>query len=286
MSDHFSEFEDLSVAAGSFVCVEYVERHPHMLANPGMASRIINYFRLPGEDTSTASVLDKNDPTALEAGLKVGGGRGDEKMVDAAIHPRLRGSIRLPRHLRFLQDGRRRFGSKSLEQDIDIPKLPEGQTVSLEAGDESPFLGDIEKGCIQPSICNNLFQAPLFPHTPKRTDFLLVALTRSACASTLRHKGDPSGVTRVPFALRALPSNGFFLCGQQEPQRIVPRPLKKLSKFQEDWTLLHITRFFENLGDRTTYAKSILGTSRLKQGESRPARMYSVYLLFLILLDV
>ena len=47
-----------------------------------------------------------------------------------------------------------------------------GQVLNPE--EECPFLGPLEEGELLQSVSNNLFRAPLFPHKPRLTDFLLV----------------------------------------------------------------------------------------------------------------
>jgi hypothetical protein len=44
----------------------------------------------------------------------------------------------------------------------------------LEPDDPSPFLGNIPPGTTVSSIENNLYKAPIFRHTPRETDFLLI----------------------------------------------------------------------------------------------------------------
>lgn len=41
---------DLTLLEGDFICIEYIEEHPNAIMNPGMASKIINYYRQPPED--------------------------------------------------------------------------------------------------------------------------------------------------------------------------------------------------------------------------------------------
>ncbi|KAH7553347.1 hypothetical protein JRO89_XS12G0000500 [Xanthoceras sorbifolium] len=49
-----------------------------------------------------------------------------------------------------------------------------GNSLILEPGDKSRFLGDIKAGCIQSSLETNMYRAPVFLHKVASTDFLLI----------------------------------------------------------------------------------------------------------------
>eukprot|EP01041_Mallomonas_annulata_P005301 gene5301-10601_t len=219
-----AERENFSIADGDFICIEYVERQPHLIANLGMSIRILNFYRIALDN----AIDDKTRDTDAENAIK------------------RRCTSRLPRHLQYLLDDKRRNAGFDLEQDMDIPRLPEGQTIPLDPDEDSPFMGDVPRGTVQPSIYCNMFQAPLFPHAPRSSDFLLVKVAKA------------KGSNGVHFLVRELPRTGMFLCGQQEPQKIVPKPSRNMTKLQEDWVTLQIAKYFEKLGDKSVDLDIIL----------------------------
>ncbi|KAJ2718734.1 hypothetical protein GGI07_005618 [Coemansia sp. Benny D115] len=60
--------------------------------------------------------------------------------------------------------------------DQAFPKVDLGELFILDVADISPFLnfGNIEPGQVVPALYNNMFRAPLFQQTARRSDFLLV----------------------------------------------------------------------------------------------------------------
>jgi len=82
-------------------------------------------------------------------------------------------------------------------------QFDDGDTVVLEEEDESPFMGDIDKGTAVGSVENNLFLAPMFAHTPRPTDFLLIV--------SAAHSGDTE-VGRCLVPTKVFPRTpGFVL---------------------------------------------------------------------------
>ncbi|KAJ1423751.1 hypothetical protein B484DRAFT_480649, partial [Ochromonadaceae sp. CCMP2298] len=203
-----SDKQNLSLARSSaqFVMLEYVEELPPVSLNQGMASAMLNYYRAPG---------DKEE-----------GGSRDREETKRAIDHVLASTTRsrLPRHVLLLLQLRN--VKHTYEHDVNLPKLPEGETKVLGPEDDSPFLGTIEESEIQQSFTNNLFRAPIFKHVPAPTDFLLVRSWRAS------DKEEWS----MTFVLREIPC--IFVAGQLEPQRIVPRPVPKLTQVQETFLLL------------------------------------------------
>ena len=180
-----------------------------------MASKIINYYRRLPEEKNQSSQSNYDESLPNEG----------QSLSTTINHTK-----RIPRHLLHLKQN-----SLSTGTTIDIPKLPEGITEVLEAGDPFPFLGDIEPGAPpQPCFHTNLFRAPLFTQSTHVTDFLLIR--------------NPSNRNSMHFILRSLPI--CFTCGQQEPLMIIPKPSKKksLTVFQSNFLMLHITRYFLNHG--------------------------------------
>lgn len=88
----------------------------------------------------------------------------------------------------------------------------DGDIVSLEPTESSPFLGDIRKGTYVQSFENDLFKAPVFKHDVSETDFLLVRY------------GDknPKWIIREVSAL--------YTVGQEQPLAEVPAPNSRQSQ--------------------------------------------------------
>uniref|UniRef100_A0A914YEX7 Bromo domain-containing protein n=1 Tax=Panagrolaimus superbus TaxID=310955 RepID=A0A914YEX7_9BILA len=87
-----------------------------------------------------------------------------------------------------------------------------------------PFLGNLEPGESLQAIENNMFRAPIYQHTPKTTDYLLIKSGNS-------------------LILRKCPIP--FVVGQECPLQEVPNPnSKKASIFVRDFLLAFIYRLF------------------------------------------
>eukprot|EP01122_Echinamoeba_exundans_P016917 TRINITY_DN872_c0_g3_i1.p1 TRINITY_DN872_c0_g3~~TRINITY_DN872_c0_g3_i1.p1 ORF type:complete len:1601 (+),score=441.51 TRINITY_DN872_c0_g3_i1:185-4987(+) len=82
----------------------------------------------------------------------------------------------------------------------------DGEVVPLEPTENSPFLGNIQKGTYVQSLENDLFKAPIFRHEPAETDFLLVRY------------GDKS----PKWVIREV--TGLYTVGQEQPLVEVPAP--------------------------------------------------------------
>lgn len=209
-SNIYSEADkrDLTLIDGDFICVEYIEEIPPILLNYGMASAILNYYR----SADQRGKEEKRQKKQLETVRKIG----------------LENNVNLPRHVKLLLE--KKDIKKSYEFDPSIPRLDLGETKVLAHDDESPFLGDITCGEIQPTFVNNLYRAPFFQHKTNQSDFLLIR------TKTLNKQ--------VEYAIREIPR--IFTCGQMEPQQIVMRPTKSPTKLQESFFLLASTRYFQN----------------------------------------
>jgi hypothetical protein len=209
-SNIYSEADkrDLTLIEGDFICVEYIEEIPPIFVNCGMASAVLNYYR----SADQRGKEEKRQKKQLETVRKIG----------------LENNVNLPRHVKLLLE--KRDIKKSYEFDPSIPRLELGETKVLAHDDESPFLGDVTCGEIQPTLVNNLYRAPLFQHTTNLCDFLLIR------TKTLNKQ--------VEYVIREIPR--IFTCGQMEPLQIVSRPSKTITKLQESFFLLAATRYFQN----------------------------------------
>lgn len=105
--------------------------------------------------------------------------------------------------------------------------LLEGETVTLEANDESPFFGDVLPGKVVRSFDNKLFRVPVAKHQPNPNDFLLV-VTKD----------------RKKMYLREMVHT--FCAGQIQPQMEVYAPNSRNSaQYQKARLKTFIYRFFK-----------------------------------------
>ncbi|PAA82498.1 hypothetical protein BOX15_Mlig009081g3 [Macrostomum lignano] len=104
-----------------------------------------------------------------------------------------------------------------------IPQREHGEPVACN-DDQSPFLGQLSPGqCLQ-SIENNLFRAPIYPHKPRLTDFLLIR-------------------NRNGYSIRLLGT--VYTVGQECPLIEVPAPnSKRANNFLRDFLQVNIYRLF------------------------------------------
>lgn len=106
-----------------------------------------------------------------------------------------------------------RFINYYRRKNIDDPTRPRadiGETVVLLPQDKSPYsiFGHVDPGEISPAISNSMYRAPLFPHQPKSTDFLVVRSTTGSDGSA--------------YYLRNI--ENFYVAGQQFPSVDIPGP--------------------------------------------------------------
>ena len=252
-SNQMVSLSDLSLAdtASEFILLEYVEEHPVLMSNAGMASRIVNYFR-PAviEDTEEEQALDSADNSGGLAAASVAPVVQVDRNKSAvdAMHKKLG---RIPRHYRCLLElsSKKNFAKENtFENDplSDIPRLREGKTEVLAPDDDFPLLGVLGPNEIQPAIINNLFHAPLFGHQSKPTDYLLIRIPNK--------RGEKS----LHFNVRALSAGSLFLVGQMEPQYIVQKPKKRtMNDFEKKYVKFHISKFFASKGNLDVTKKEI-----------------------------
>ncbi|KAI9173080.1 hypothetical protein H9P43_007211 [Blastocladiella emersonii ATCC 22665] len=105
------------------------------------------------------------------------------------------------------------FYRKREEKDQFVPQAEIGAPNILEPDEPGPFwgYGDIDKGHTMPVLFNNMIHAPLFPHAPPETDFLLIRNT---------YKGV------VKYYVREIPR--MFVVGQVLPAVEVPVPTSRI----------------------------------------------------------
>eukprot|EP01034_Spumella_vulgaris_P022021 gene22021-28115_t len=214
----FSEVDkqNLSLASNreNFVLLEYVEEFPPVMLNYGMASTIFNYYRAPKSN-------DEEEERRMKAKQET------DKKYDSVLGASNR--CRLPRHVLLLLQLRNSGQKPQYDYDVNIPRLTLGETKVLAAEDESPFLGAIDEGETQQAFVNNLFKAPIFKHRPHATDFLLIRTKLSQKV--------------MSYSIRTIPY--IYLCGQQEPLMMVPRPTNKVTAIQEKFYMLAASRYLQ-----------------------------------------
>lgn len=224
---------DLNIAAGEFILVEYIEEYPPLMLNFGMSSLIVNYERIRDVE------MDQDERR--------------HKSMQKSVN--IENAYRLPRHVRLLME------KKDFKQIFEIDsstKLTVGEPFILEAYDEFPFLGTLEPGEIVQSFKNELFRSPLFPHSPRSTDFVLV-----------RTK---IGKDALQYTLR--PIRQLFLSGQLEPLEVVPKPTKGLNKTQECFFLLAAARYL--LSNRNGVEWSDLRKELIRSSFSKEKALESI----------
>ena len=161
-----------------------------MLGVPGMASKLINFWRLSKEDLKAEERLTASSGAA--------GG-----VSTSSTQPQ-----RISREVLAL-NGKR----VDLERNhAGVPEFPRGQTLVLDPEDSSPFLGQIEDRMLQQALFTNMFKAPLFEHAARPTDFLLIR----APSNRVRDPpvGEEAGQNEC-YAVREIPR--IYLSGQVEP---------------------------------------------------------------------
>jgi hypothetical protein len=147
-----------------------------------------------------------------------------------------------------------------------------GRPVVLGKGDASPFIGELDPGDAQQTLCNMLAFTPMHKHKQKHTDFLLLktvvsveknagqngAAAGSGNASGADSPAPPGAAASSKLAvgdketvayLRELP--GVHICGQQEPQvggvvhaPVGPNSRKGKDEFMKHFISFHILRLF------------------------------------------
>lgn len=255
--------QSLSVGAGDFVLLEFIEEHPPLIQNAGMASAFVNYYRrsdMTGEKSSSNSSASNNkrkisnrddrdgndeENNINSENIDVDEKNDDEEDLDHGIvrdstvrdvrsTVDLMNSSNLPLHVKLLY--RQRKSQSLYTLDRNVPRLEYGDTNVLEPDDASPFIGNLSPEEIQPAIVNKLYRAPIFlqePSARNRNVFLLSKITRS----------DNS----LAFKILRIPS--YFLVGQIEPLQVVPRPLSKVKPIlptEESFLQLALYRILKN----------------------------------------
>lgn len=108
----------------------------------------------------------------------------------------------------------------------------DGESISLQPEDESPFIADLPPGIPVQSFENNLYKVPIFSHTPPVTDFLLVREMKK------------TGEQTDSYILREIPQ--LYTAGQILPLKEVPAPNSRwANQFMKDRLQAYVLRMFK-----------------------------------------
>jgi transcription initiation factor TFIID subunit 1 len=128
----------------------------------------------------------------------------------------------------------------------------DGDNIYLEPEDPSPFLGNIPPGVTVSSIENNLYKAPMFRHTPRETDFMLI------------RSGNKYFIREIPAA---------YTVGQMQPLMEVPAPnSRETDQFLKNRLQAYIYRTFrQQLQEKKEPCIKIVDVARAFPGQSDAA---------------
>ncbi|GMF30654.1 unnamed protein product [Phytophthora fragariaefolia] len=198
-------------AGGKLILIEYTEQHPPMLSNPGMASRILHYWR-PPEDTSVGlGILGKKKarktrpkPPDMKMGQVITLGDHDESPFVGDIPP---GRVVTSLNSKLYK----------------VPIFPHKPTVPFAASTDAR----------------------------ERNSSDIFLLCRSVTKGKKGAAGDKSGGLGTPKTtvyIMELPE--VFVAGQIEPQIEVPAPnSRSANEFIRPYMSFHILRLFKKASD-------------------------------------
>jgi transcription initiation factor TFIID subunit 1 len=233
---------DLTPTEGDLVLLEYSEERPPIQLGPGMASKIVTYYR---GDKSKCPVSRgggdrpvRRKRVGPDAGLdkkKVANGNATD--VDKAEKPpRLVGPNLQTSITDWVGKAPKRSKDDRKNEMDNLDVLPEGVTEILHPKARGPFLGEISDGEAVTGLITNMFVAPIFQHTAESTDFLMI-LGRNAGASAAGRQDT------LKVVLREMPTS-IFTVGQTEPRSKVLAPSTQSEKvFVQNWSSYQIAKF-------------------------------------------
>ncbi|CAH0481011.1 unnamed protein product [Peronospora belbahrii] len=198
-------------AGGKLILIEYTEQRPPMLSNPGMASRILHYWRPPGDTSASLGILGKKKarktrpkPPDMKMGQVITLGDHDESPFVGDIPP---GRVVTSLNSKLYK----------------VPIFPHKPTV--------PFATNAE--------------------ARERNNSDLFLMCRSVTKGKKNGATDKSGGFGVPKTtvyIMELPE--VFVAGQIEPQIEVPAPnSRSANEFIRPYMSFHILRLFKKASD-------------------------------------
>ncbi|CAI5732267.1 unnamed protein product [Hyaloperonospora brassicae] len=211
MVTQIKKSSDLSpTAGGKLILIEYTEQRPPMLSNPGMASRILHYWR-PPEDTSTSlGILGKKKarktrpkPPDMKMGQVITLGDHDESPFVGDIPP---GRVVTSLNSKLYK----------------VPIFPHRPTV--------PFAASAE--------------------ARERNNSDIFLMCRSVTKSKKGTAAEKSGGLGVSTTVYIMELPMVFVAGQIEPQIEVPAPnSRSANEFIRPYMSFHILRLFKKASD-------------------------------------
>uniref|UniRef100_M4BEB5 Bromo domain-containing protein n=1 Tax=Hyaloperonospora arabidopsidis (strain Emoy2) TaxID=559515 RepID=M4BEB5_HYAAE len=211
MVTQIKKSSDLSpTAGGKLILIEYTEQRPPMLSNPGMASRILHYWR-PPEDTSTSlGILGKKKarktrpkPPDMEMGQVITLGDHDESPFVGDIPP---GRVVTSLNSKLYK----------------VPIFPHKPTV--------PFAASAE--------------------ARERNNSDMFLMCRSVTKGKKGSAAEKSGGLGVSTTVYIMELPTVFVAGQIEPQIEVPAPnSRSANEFIRPYMSFHILRLFKKASD-------------------------------------
>ncbi|KAG7381585.1 hypothetical protein PHYPSEUDO_005825 [Phytophthora pseudosyringae] len=198
-------------AGGKLILIEYTEQHPPMLSNPGMASRILHYWRPPEDTSAGLGILGKKKarktrpkPPDMKMGQVITLGDHDESPFVGDIPP---GRVVTSLNSKLYK----------------VPIFPHKPTIPFAAG----------------------------PDARERNSsdiFLLCRSVTKGKKGTAVDKSGGLGVPKTTAYIMELPE--VFVAGQIEPQIEVPAPnSRSANEFIRPYMSFHILRLFKKASD-------------------------------------
>ncbi|KAL3674492.1 hypothetical protein V7S43_000440 [Phytophthora oleae] len=198
-------------AGGKLIIIEYTEQHPPMLSNPGMASRILHYWRPPEDTSAGLGILGKKKarktrpkPPDMKMGQVITLGDHDESPFVGDIPP---GRVVTSLNSKLYK----------------VPIFPHKPTIPFAASSDARErnTGDI---------------------------FLLCRSVTKGKKGAAADKSGGLGVPKTTVYIMELPE--VFVAGQIEPQIEVPAPnSRSANEFIRPYMSFHILRLFKKASD-------------------------------------
>ncbi|KAK1947217.1 Transcription initiation factor TFIID subunit 1 [Phytophthora citrophthora] len=198
-------------AGGKLILIEYTEQHPPMLSNPGMASRILHYWRPPEDTSAGLGILGKKKarktrpkPPDMKMGQVITLGDHDESPFVGDIPP---GRVVTSLNSKLYK----------------VPIFPHKPTIPFAASSDARErnTGDI---------------------------FLLCRSVTKGKKGAAADKSGGLGIPKTTVYIMELPE--VFVAGQIEPQIEVPAPnSRSANEFIRPYMSFHILRLFKKASD-------------------------------------
>ncbi|KAG3109426.1 hypothetical protein PI124_g11413 [Phytophthora idaei] len=199
------------IAGGKLILIEYTEQYPPMLSNPGMASRILHYWRPPEDTSAGLGILGKKKarktrpkPPDMKMGQVITLGDHDESPFVGDIPP---GRVVTSLNSKLYK----------------VPIFPHKPTVPFAANSEARERNNSDI-------------------------FLMCRSITKGKKGVAADKSGGLGVPKTTVYIMELPE--VFVAGQIEPQIEVPAPnSRSANEFIRPYMSFHILRLFKKASD-------------------------------------